>query len=251
MFSTSHKVACLSLLASLLSVNAAPGVINLGPAPVNLGTAANYAILSQTGVSTVPPSSITGDIAVSPISGGALTGFALTLAPGGAFSTSSQVTGDLFAASYAAPTPVTLRTAISDMQTAFSNANGLVNPGFRNLAGGSIGGLILTPALYRWTTSVSISDVGVTISGTSSDVFVFQIAGTFDIASDAQVILVGGALASNIFWVVTGAVTVHPGAHFEGVILAKTGVTLQTGATMNGRILSQTLVALQSATVVG
>jgi len=78
-----------------------------------------------------------------------------------------------------------------------------------------------------------------------------MIAGTFDIASDAQVILVGGALASNIFWVVTGAVTVHPGAHFEGVILAKTGVTLQTGATMNGRILSQTLVALQSATVVG
>jgi len=251
MLSALNKIVCLSLWASFLSVGAAPGAINLGPAPIALGTAANFAILSETGVSTVPPSAITGNIGVSPISANALTGFTLTLASTGAFSTSSQVVGDLFAASYAAPTPATLTTAISNMQTAFTNANGLVNPGFTNLASGAIGGLVLTPALYKWTSSVTISASGVTISGTSADVFVFQIAGTLTVAAGARVTLVGGVLASNIFWVVSGAVTADAGAHIEGVILAKTSVTLVTGTTMNGRILSQTFVALQKATVVG
>ncbi|KAE9411399.1 ice-binding protein [Gymnopus androsaceus JB14] len=251
MLSTVNKIVCLSLWASFLSVGAAPGAINLGPAPIALGTAANFAILSETGVSTVPPSSITGNIGVSPISANALTGFSLTLASTGVFSTSNQVIGELFAATYAVPTPSTLTTAISNMQTAYTNANGLVNPGFINLAAGSIGGLVLTPALYKWTSAVGISSAGVTISGTSADVFVFQIAGTLTIAANARVTLVGGALASNIFWVVAGVVTVEAGAHIEGVILAKTAVTLETEATMNGRILAQTFVALQKATVVG
>jgi hypothetical protein len=251
MLSAFNKIVCLSLWASFLSVGAAPGAINLGPAPVALGTAANFAVLSQTGVTTVPPSSITGNVGVSPIAANALTGFSLTLAPGGAFSRSSQVTGELFAASYAAPTPATLTTAISNMQTAFTTANGLVNPGFTNLASGAIGGLVLTPALYKWTSAVAIGSAGVTISGTSADVFVFQIAGTLTVAADARVTLLGGVLASNIFWIVAGAVTADAGAHVEGVILAKTAVTLQAGASINGRILSQTLVTLTSATVVG
>ncbi|KAF9063314.1 ice-binding protein [Rhodocollybia butyracea] len=251
MFSTLNKAACLGLWASLLSVNAAPAVVNLGPAPINLGTAANFAILSQTGVSTVPPSVITGNVGVSPIAANSLTGFTLTLAPSGEFSTSTQVKGDLFAASYAPPTPATLTTAIANMQTAFTSANGLVNPGFTNLANGALGGLVLTPALYKWTSAVTINAAGVTFTGTSADVFVLQIAGTLNFAAGARVTLVGGVLASNIFWVVSGSVTAAPGAHIEGVILGKTAVTLQTGTTMNGRILSQTFVALQSATVTG
>ncbi|KAJ7434549.1 hypothetical protein FB451DRAFT_1311296 [Mycena latifolia] len=61
--------------------------------------------------------------------------------------------------------------------------------------------------------------------------------------------LAGGALASNIVWVVTGSVTAGAGAHLEGVILGKTSITLQTGTTANSRLLAQTFVALQKATV--
>ena len=39
---------------------------------VDLGTAGNYAILAKTGISTVPASVITGNIAVSPIAGAAM-----------------------------------------------------------------------------------------------------------------------------------------------------------------------------------
>ncbi|TFK31086.1 hypothetical protein BDQ12DRAFT_729901, partial [Crucibulum laeve] len=53
---------------------------SLGPSPVFLGFAANYAVLAQSGVSTVPQSHITGDIGLSPASATFLTGFSITKA---------------------------------------------------------------------------------------------------------------------------------------------------------------------------
>lgn len=79
---------------------------------------------------------VAGAIGVSPISATGLTGFTLTLDSGGTFATSSQVTGKLFAASYASPTPSTLTTAIGDLGTAYNDAVGRVNPNFNNLASG-------------------------------------------------------------------------------------------------------------------
>ncbi|KAJ6595522.1 antifreeze protein [Mycena vulgaris] len=223
-------------------------VVAVGPAAVNLRTAGNYAVLAKTGVSTVPPSVITGQVAVSPIAAIALTGFSLTLDSTGQFSTSTQVVGKLFAASYSAPTPVTLTTAIGDMGTAFTDATGRVNPNFNNLANGAIGGLILAPGLYKWTTGITIGS-DVTIAGGATDTWIFQVAGTMTVAAGKKTVLAGGALPKNIVWVVTGAVTAGAGSHLDGVILGKTAVTLSTGTSLNGRILAQTFVALQKATV--
>ncbi|KAJ7126353.1 antifreeze protein [Mycena epipterygia] len=235
MFSSVLTISFLSALGS---------VVALGPAAVNLRTAANFAILAETGVSTVPPSVITGNVAVSPIAATGLTGFSLTVDSTGQFSTSSQVVGKLFAASYSAPTPATLTTAIGDMGTAFTDATGRVNPNFSNLASGAIGGLILPPGLYKWTSAVSIGS-DITLAGGATDTWIFQVTGTLSIAAGKKMVLVGGALPSNIVWVVTGAVTAGAGSHLEGVILGKTSITLQTGTTANSRLLAQTSVALQ------
>ncbi|KAJ7021635.1 antifreeze protein [Mycena alexandri] len=232
----------LCILIALDSVAA------LGPAAVNLRTAANYAILSKSGVSTVPPSVISGSVGTSPIAATGLTGFSLTVDPTGQFSTSAQVVGKLFAASYSAPTPATLTVAIGDMGTAFTDATGRVNPNFNNLAGGAIGGLLLLPGLYKWTGGVTIGS-DVTIIGSATDTWIFQVAGTLTVAAGKKIVLAGGALAKNIVFVVNGAVSVAAGAHIEGVILGKTSITLLTGATANSRLLSQTAVALQKATV--
>jgi len=221
-----------------------------GPAAVNLATAGNFAILAESGVSTVPPSSITGNIGVSPVSSTGLTGFSLTLDPSGTFSTSTQVTGKLFAASYTSPTPSQLITAISDMQAAYTNAMGRTNPNFLNLDSGIIGGLVLLPGLYRWTSAVTAA-TSFTISGGSTDTWIFQITGALSLAAGVQTILSGGALASNIVWVVAESVTLGANSHLEGVVLGKITITLDTGSSINGRLLSQTNVALQSATVVG
>jgi hypothetical protein len=79
---------------------------------------------------------LAGDIGVSPAAASSLTGFALTLGSDGTYATSTQVTGKVYAADYANPTPPYLTTAVSNMQAAYTDASGRANPDFTNLAGG-------------------------------------------------------------------------------------------------------------------
>ncbi|KZP10303.1 antifreeze protein [Athelia psychrophila] len=219
-----------------------------GPVAVPLGTAANYIILAETGITNVPTSAVTGNIGLSPAAATLITGFALTISADGTYSTSSQITGRAYAASYANPTPPTLTTAISDLVTAYNNAAGRTSPDHTDLASGAIGGLTLAPGLYKWTSGVSIGS-SITISGASTDTWIFQVAGTLTAANGISVILSGGASPANIVWVVAGAVTFGTTSVFKGVVLGAAGITLNTGSTINGRLLSETAVALQSATV--
>ena len=219
-----------------------------GPAPVPLGTAANFAILAKTGISTVPASVITGDIGVSPAAESYMTGFSQTNHTGYATSPQLAAGSYMYAANMAPPTPAKMTTAIADMQTAYTDAAGRPTPDFTNLATGTLSGLTLVPGLYKWTTGVAITG-NITISGGANDVWIFQVAGTLNEGNGVSVTLGGAAQAKNIFWQVSGAVTLGTTSHFKGNILGKTGITLQTGANMNGRALAQTLVALQQATV--
>lgn len=216
--------------------------------PVNLGTSGNFAILAKSGISTVPSSAVVGDMGVSPIDQTAITGFSLIVDPSGVFSTSTQVTGKVYAADLADPTPVYLTTAIGDMETAYANAAARTNPDFTEFGAGEIGGLTLVPGLYKWGTDVLITD-DVTLNGNSNDVWIFQIAGGIIMASNKSVILTGGAQSKNIFWQSFGSVAIGTTAHFEGIILAQTSISLSTGASINGILLAQTAVTLDANAV--
>jgi hypothetical protein len=222
--------------------------------PVNLGTAGSYAILSQAGISTVPPSAITGDMGVSPISATGITGFSLTLDASNVFSTSPQVTGKVYAADYASPTPAKLTTAIGDMQHAFTEAAGR-NADVTELGGGNLGGLTLPPGVYKWGTGVLIP-TSVTLEGLVTDVWIFEIAQDLTLSNSASVILRSpllgllGPQAKNVFWQVSGSVTLGSSAHLEGVVLSKTAIALGSTASVHGRLLSQTAVTLINNTVV-
>ena len=223
--------------------------------PVNLRTAGSYTILSQAGISTVPPSAITGDMGVSPISATGITGFSLTLDASNVFSTSPQVTGKVYAADYASPTPAKLTTAIGDMQHAFTDAAGR-DADVTELGGGNLGGLTLPPGVYKWGTSVLIP-TSVTLRGLATDVWIFEIAQDLTLSNSASVILRSalplgllGPQAKNVFWQVSGGVTLGSSAHLEGVVLAKTAIALGSTASVNGRLLSQTAVTLINNTVV-
>ncbi|WP_310389265.1 ice-binding family protein [Roseateles sp.] len=215
-----------------------PGMGGAGPAPVNLRSAGTFTILSKTGITDVYASAITGDVGTSPI-----TGAALLLSCG-------EVTGRVFVVDAAGPLPcaindaTTLTAAVLDMQTAYLDAEGRVSPDFTELGAGEVGGLTLKPGLYKWGTGLMIT-TDVTLSGGPNDVWIFQVAGTFDQANGARVTLAGGALAKNIFWQVAGAATIGTTAHFEGVMLGKTLVAMNTGASANSRLYAQTAVTLQ------
>ena len=134
------------------------------------------------------------------------------------------------------------------MQTAYTDAAGRIKPDFTNLGAWSIGGKTLTPGLYKWTTSVNIPTDS-SFSGGSTDVWIFQVAGTLNMSSAVKIILSGGAKASNIFWQVAGSVSLGTTSHFEGIILGMTDVNMTYGETINGRLLAQTAVTLQKNTV--
>lgn len=208
---------------------------------VNLGVAGNFAILSKTGITSVYKSSVTGDIGTSPI-----TGAAMVLDCG-------EVTGNVYSVDAAGPACITtsasmLTTAISNMQTAYTDAAGRNTPDFVNLGAGNIGGKTLTPGLYKFTSSVVIP-TDIALAGGPDDVWIFQVSGNLNMSSAVNVTLSGGAQAKNIFWQVAGAVTFGTTSHFEGNVLGMTGINLRTGASINGRLLAQTAATLQKSTV--
>jgi len=214
---------------------------------VNIGTAGNYVILAKSAITNNPTSNITGNLGISPAAESYITGFALTDATG--YATSSQITGQVFAADMADPTPINLTTAISNMEAAYTDASGRPSPDFFEIYTGNISGKTLSPGLYKWTNSVTVlSDV--TLSGETDDVWIFQIDGDLILNEAVKITLSGGTQPNNIFWQVAGEVLVRTSAHFEGIILSKTGITFQSGASLNGRALAQTAVILDSNTFV-
>ncbi len=215
--------------------------------PIALGMAGGYAILSKTGISTVPTSAITGDIGVSPAAATYITGFSLTADATDEFATSPQVVGRVYAADYAPPTPSLLTTAVVDMESAFTDAAGRA-PDRTELGAGDIGGLNLEPGVYKWGTGLLIP-TDVMLTGDATDVWIFEIAQDLTVANGARVVLSGGAAAHNVFWQVEGTVELGTTAHLEGIVLTRTSVTLGTGATVIGRLLAQTAVDLDAGTV--
>jgi len=222
----------------------------VGPGVVNLGTAGNFAILTKSGISTTGTSSVTGDMGVSPVAAASITGFGLIMDSSNEFSTSSLVTGKIYASDYAVPTPVKMTTAISDMETAYTTANGLTTPApVVEQSAGNLNGETLAPGLYKWATGVDIT-TGITLAGGANDTWVFQIAQDLTVTNSAIITLSGGAKAENIVWVVAGQAVLGTNVNFSGIILSKTLISLNTGATVKGRLLAQTAVTLIAGTVV-
>lgn len=243
------KVSVLAFAVSFfIGLSGPTALLAAGPASVNLGSAGNFTILAKTGISTTGITSIVGDIGVSPAAATYITGFALALPVASAFSTSALVTGKVYAPGYADPTPSNITTAVSDMQTAYTDAMGRTNPTATELGAGNIGGMTLAPGLYKWGTGVTIP-TDVTLSGGANDIWIFQIAQNLDVSSAARVVLTGGAQAGNIFWVVAGQTTLGTTAVFNGNILDQTAIVLNTGAVLNGRALAQSQVTLDANTV--
>jgi hypothetical protein len=210
-------------------------------ATVNLGVAGEFEILTKTGVTDVFKSAVTGDVGSSPITGAAI------------LLDCTEVTGVIYSVDAAGPAckvtnATRLTTAVSNMEAAYTDAAGRPNPDFLDLGAGNIGGLTLTPGLYKWSTGLIIP-TDITISGGVNDVFILQVAGGLNVSSTVKITLAGGVQAKNIFWATAGAVSIGTGSHFEGNILGQTSISLLTGASINGKLLAQTAVSLQMNTV--
>ncbi len=201
---TFNNLKCFLGIVPLIALLMPATVLSqTSPATVNLGTSGNFVILAKTGISNTGTTSIVGDIGVSPNNATSITGFGLIADASNEFATSSLITGKVYAANYAAPTPAKMTAAVSDMETAYTNAAGRA-PDFTELYTGDLTGQTLTTGVYKWSTGVLVSAGGFTISGSPTDIFIFEIAQNLTIANGATITLIGGAKSSNIFWQVAG-----------------------------------------------
>jgi Ice-binding-like len=190
-----------------------------GQAAIPLGAAGNFRVLAGTTVTNTGATVVHGNLGVSP--GSAVTGFP----PG-------KVTGVIDKANTAAA------NGQKALGTAYNNGMGRTN--CPKSVSGNIGGKTLSPGLYHSSSSLAISSGDLTLTGVGGvgKVFIFQVTSTFTVTSGRHVILAGGALATNIYWVVGSSATLGSTAVVYGNILAHKSISFATGATLHGRALA-------------
>ena len=191
-------------------------------ATVSLGSATDLAILAGSSITSTGATDITGDIGLSP--GSSIGGF-----PPGILNGTQHIND------------ATSTQAKLDLTAAYNDAAGRTSTDMVTLAG-NIGGLTLTPGLYKSTSSIAISSGDLTFDakGNADAIFIIQIATTLTTTSGRKVILSGGALASNIFWQVGSSATFGTTSVFKGTVMAMQSITMNTGATLDGRVLART-----------
>jgi type VI secretion system secreted protein VgrG len=186
--------------------------------PVGLGTAASYSVLAGTTVTNTGPTTLQGDVGVSP--GSAVTGFP----PG-------VTTGTIHAADAVA------LQAQSDVGIAYDNAAGQA---LTTSVSGDLVGRTLTEGVYNSTSSLALSgQLTLDGQGNPNSVFVFQVASGLTTASASSIILTNGAQACNVFWQVGSSAALGTASIFKGTILALTSITVATGATVEGRAMAR------------
>jgi hypothetical protein len=190
--------------------------------PSLLGTAANFSVLAATAVTITGPTSLLGDVGVT---------------PGSVISGDFTTTGTVHVADAVAA------QAQTDLTTAY-NALATMSP-FIDLTGQELGGLTLTPGVYRFNTSAQLtgpSPLRLDTQGDPHALFVFQIGSTLTTAADvgSAVVVLNGS-SDQIYWQVGSSATIGVGTAFVGNILAQASITLATGASLSsGRALART-----------
>ena len=208
----------LAAVASLLALALLASAALAAQPPVGLGTADSYAVLAGQTVTNTGPSTINGDLGVTP--GAAITGFP----PG-------TVNGTIHAADAVA------LQAQSDLTTAYNDAAGRTPPA---AVPADLGGLTLTGGVYKSASALQLTGaLTLDAQGDPNTVFIFQAASTLITASASHVNLINGAQPCNVFWQVGSSATLGTSSVFVGNILALTSVSMNNAVTVQGRALAR------------
>jgi uncharacterized repeat protein (TIGR01451 family) len=130
--------------------------------------------------------------------------------------------------------------AHADLSTAYGVIAGEASIPANNLTGTDLGGLTLTPGVYKFNTSAQLTGaLTLDAQGNPNARFDFQIGSTLTTASGATVTIINGGLADNVYFQVGSSATLGSNTAFEGNILADQSVTLNSGATLTqGRAMA-------------
>jgi hypothetical protein len=227
------RVGVLAAVGVALAGAARQATAEGGP---SLGGARSFAVLGAESVSSTGLTVVTGDVGVSPGTG--ITGF-----PPGTVTRGSLHSNDAVAA-----------VAHADAGIAYAFLAGMASIPANNLSGVDLGGLTLTPNVYKFDSSAQLTGaLTLDAQGDSSALFVIQVASALTTASNAAVVVINGGAnydESRVFWQIGSSATLGSGTAFKGNILAYASITLVTGATLDGNALALNgAVTMESNTV--
>ena len=201
---------------------------------VNLGSAERFGILSGVGVSNNAGfSEIRNmDVGISPGVRSSITGFPPAII----------VNGAIYASDDIAPLGIAamLTQAKLDLTNAYLFAEGASYSAPITVSGDQ-GGKTLVAGIYKSTSTLLVQSGDLTLSGSATDVWIFQVASAFTTIGGAggNIKLTGGALAKNVFWQTGSSATIGDYTSFEGNILALQSITMGSHATAKGRMLAR------------
>ena len=226
MTSRSRKFLLLFVLGVVLAlVSAGNAFAYVSPPAVGLGTADSFAVLAHTGVTdTLVPccSTINGNL-------------------GNDGNNPTTGTPTINGTSYVNDGAGVAAGARAALNTAIINASGRT-PNLTFGAGDNQLGVaaVLSPGVYSLPDAPTANLVGnLTLSGSATDVWIFQATDKLVTAVGSSITFSGGAQACNVFWVVASSATLN-GASFAGTVLASTSVTIGAGVTVDGRTMAYT-----------
>jgi hypothetical protein len=218
------KTAAAFVLLSLSACGALPddnttqGQALSASAP-SLGAAASFAVLGASTVTCTGGSAITGNVGVSPSTG--ITGFNPPCTVAGSIDP-----GDALAVQ-----------AHADLATAY---DGLAAAACEhNLTGQELGGQTLTPGVYCFDSTAGLTGaLTLDAGGDSTATWIFQMGTALTTATNASVVMAGGAKPGNVFWKVGSAATIGTATAFQGNLVAYATITMVSGSSLVGRALA-------------
>jgi hypothetical protein len=214
-----RRTAGLLAVSWLLSLTLLAGEALAAQPPVGLGTADSFAVLAGSAATNTGPSTINGDLGVTP--GTSVTGFGPP----------ATVNGTIHAADAVAA------QAQTDLTIAYNDAAGRTPP---TAVPAELGGLTLTPGVYRNASALRLTGaLTLDAQGNPDAVFVFQAGSTLTTASGSRMTLINGAQPCNVFWQVGSSATLGTSSLFIGNILALTSISMNDAVTVRGRALAR------------
>jgi len=207
----------LGSAAALLRATAGFGQV----APA-LGSASSFALFTAVGAfDNVGPSLINGDIGTN---AGAFSGFPLGV-----------VNGSINVANPAST------QAATDVQAAYGYLAGLTYVVPLAVYGGPVSNpQVLTPNSYVVGAATTLA--GNLILDAQNDPnarFFLRVSGALTTGANSKVTLVNGAVASNVYWLVTGRTDLGQNSLFQGTLLVDGAINMIQGASLLGRGLSR------------